>query len=231
MRLKQREKKERSYQPKIDVYVVAVGISEYNYINNIVEENYFSKFKIKNNTNNTKVLDNYITLLQAEKSKSKNKSANEDNIIKVIKSVKNRIDNIKEKDKTFIIFITDLDYAELEQIQMLKNKIIDLYTNKFENLFFVLNKSQLEDYLKYYFDDIKIIDDCSKSHINRCLNDNWNNCFKSKHKNAKNKYFAASGYNSESQSLDYAKLDSDKDYSDFPYLFDFIKNEYKLIFE
>ncbi len=81
---------------------------------------------------------------------------------------------------------------------------------------------------EYYFDNISIVDDNSKSSMNRYLNNNWNDYFQSRHKIAKNKYFASNSYNNDSKSDDYTKLDKNKDYSDFPYLFDFIKNEYKL---
>ncbi len=96
MNLKQRKKiKKFPSKRKTNLYIVAVGTQEYNYVRKIINDEYSHLFHV-----GKKLPD----IIQMQDTKNYEK-----HLSKVIDVIKNRINTIKNKDGSFVLFITDLD--------------------------------------------------------------------------------------------------------------------------
>lgn len=195
----------REENNKIIIYPITVGKLDCKYLTKIINECYSERLKITTR----------IPCVQLDNKKTCKPTYLNKNIEKIKDNFKKTDANIS-KENSIIVLITDKDSADLKMIQQLKDKFHSLF-EEYEHTFFILNVKKLEYWLKYYFDDITEIDDKIKSHISRSINNKWDTCFESKHKNAKNKYNQETGHSTEESICNYMK--TGKEYSDFPCFF------------
>lgn len=144
-------------------------------------------------------------------------------ITNIIKYIRMRFESTPKQGKgKIVVLLTDCDGAKLSDINNLYLQFKNTFSDS-ESLF-ILNYNKFEDWVSFYYDEkINVKSSTDKEKIRKDVYNNWEKRFKSKHEAANKNYRNRYNLNKIEKQENYSNI-TQPSYSDFPYVFDYIRS-------